>query len=230
MPVSARRQVLTVFVGVVGVFALAAVASLMIVLNVLRLSTAASDDIVVSSTLSATALPVAIASTLPIAADAASTAAVPEDHDDDVHSDAVDDVDRQHKHQQPQRPTKQTESSIESESKTLPYFVLHMGPPKTATTTLQSELDESIWRDALAADNYTYAGKVLSSSTNTNTVDSQQRRAQHKDIWNALVGKTCQRELFAMQQPHYNNNENGRKFPACWTLFLKSLTKLEGKA
>jgi ABC-type Fe2+-enterobactin transport system substrate-binding protein len=63
MPVSARRRVATVFVGVV---ALAAVASFMVVLDLLRLSTATSDSgVVPSTTLSATALPIAIAYTLP---------------------------------------------------------------------------------------------------------------------------------------------------------------------
>jgi hypothetical protein len=101
----------------------------------------------------------------------------------------------------------------------LPYFVVHMGPPKTATTTLQGQLDE--WRDVLATDNYMYAGKVLQQQQQ----QQERRAAQQTDIWRALAGKTCQRDLFAMNM----HDMNMQVFPTCWTRFLQSLKQLEGQ-
>lgn len=39
-----------------------------------------------------------------------------------------------------------------------PYFILHVGPPKTATTTLQTEMTK--YGEQLDRDNYVYLGQV----------------------------------------------------------------------
>ena len=50
--------------------------------------------------------------------------------------------------------------SIHEKENTRPLFVLHVGPPKTASTTLQHFLD--LYQPLLAQDNYTFFGPTLS--------------------------------------------------------------------
>jgi hypothetical protein len=97
-----------------------------------------------------------------------------------------------------------------------PYMVVHVGPPKTGTTTLQDALFRMSKQGILAKDNYTYARNQQGSISKT--VDAK------------IFATSCQIELLK-QRRAYNNETNGddkslsdslRKVQ-CWNETLQDL-------
>ena len=90
-----------------------------------------------------------------------------------------------------------------------PYFVIHCGPPKTGTTTLQTSLHK-IYKRPLELDNYVYEGKFIQGLG---------RRDLYKEILNGVASAQC---MSAIQRSKNNN------VPQCWTAFLSRLDQLNG--
>jgi len=90
-----------------------------------------------------------------------------------------------------------------------PYFVLHIGPPKSATTTLQTELTN--YNEVLQRDNYAYLGQLMHDPESI-------YRHQHGLLLNALKDRDCQ---VAVNQARVNREP----WPECWQPFLRTLWK-----
>jgi hypothetical protein len=100
-----------------------------------------------------------------------------------------------------------------------PYFVIHVGPPKTATTTLQEELHR--WNSVLRQqDNYTYAGKVLQRG---------KRRQKQSAIWKGLQLQ-CQEQVYQSRVSIILSNKNTTNTPICWKNFVQELQRLRGQS
>jgi hypothetical protein len=101
------------------------------------------------------------------------------------------------------------------ENNSRPYFILHVGPPKTATTTLQSELGK--YQQQLIKDNYVYLGQILRSEDNI--FDHW-----HNLLLKILKDRPCQEDV---NKARINRKEP----PECWQLFWELLTerKYEGR-
>jgi hypothetical protein len=110
----------------------------------------------------------------------------------------------------------------------LPYFVIHMGPPKTATSTLQLELTERRHRKLLAADNYQYLGAFMKdgklmhhttySSSNATTAIKQ-----------AMTDLECQAAVHKARKTNAAMTGNTSVYPHCWQHFLSALDEFEGQ-
>lgn len=88
-----------------------------------------------------------------------------------------------------------------------PYFILHVGPPKTATTTLQTEMTK--YGPALKLDNYAYLGQIMRSSKSIYD-------HWHGKMLRILKDRECQQ---AVSQARWRNEE----WPVCWERFLDLL-------
>lgn len=98
-------------------------------------------------------------------------------------------------------------------TKSKPYFVVHVGPPKSATTTLQREL--STWQKVLRIDGYSYAGLFTG-------LPIESRGAP---IWHILRNSSCQSSLYQARI----QNKTASSVP-CWETFLQELDKYEGQS
>ena len=88
-----------------------------------------------------------------------------------------------------------------------PFFVLHVGPPKTATTTLQTELTNEM--EMLALDDFTYGGQVM--------LDPDNMWKHWKGVLlKQLTDAKCQKAV-------HSARINDRPWPGCWKQFLKML-------
>ena len=84
------------------------------------------------------------------------------------------------------------------EAPTRPYFIFHVGPPKTATTSIQAHL--TAWADVLQQDHYVYAGSFYESDTTHYTEN-------HTLPWAVELKKfQCQRQL---EQARVASNRTG---------------------
>ena len=57
-----------------------------------------------------------------------------------------------------------TNTTRPTQQRDRPYFVFHIGPPKTATTSLQWALTR--YKEVLTRDSYYYLGQTMLSETN----------------------------------------------------------------
>lgn len=94
-------------------------------------------------------------------------------------------------------------------NETRPFFILHVGPPKTATTTLQTELTK--YGDQLIQDNYAYQGQVMRNPDNL--FDHW-----HGPLLKILKHRECQEDLNQARI-------RGQEPPKCWKIFLKVLQR-----
>ena len=90
-----------------------------------------------------------------------------------------------------------------------PYFVLHVGPPKSATTTLQTELTH--YNEVLQRDNYVYLGQRMYDPESI-------YHHQHGHLLTILKDRDCQ---MAVNEARVN----GGPWPPCWQPFLRTLWK-----
>ena len=91
-----------------------------------------------------------------------------------------------------------------------PYFILHVGPPKTATTTLQTELTKFDF-NILLMDNYVYLGQRMIDPNNM-------WRHLHGNLLKVLKDRDCQ---VAVNKARLSN----QTWPECWVEFLDTLEK-----
>ena len=89
-----------------------------------------------------------------------------------------------------------------------PWFVIHMGPPKTATTTIEQEM--TAYADYLQKDNYVYLGKYY-----------HQTKKRHP-ILETLRSVACQGQV-------YRARRDQKDQPRCWTQMLDQLKEFKGK-
>ena len=112
-----------------------------------------------------------------------------------------------------------------------PVFILHVGPPKTGSTTLQCTLERL--RQALEKDNIVYIGRPECQDLK---IDIDHKRT-FKLFENALVnGFNCHKELIDMEKSNMENMYDSNmdvliSFPSCWNEFLQQLEKyfIDGK-
>ena len=90
-----------------------------------------------------------------------------------------------------------------------PYFILHVGPPKTATTTLQTEMTK--YGRNLKLDNYAYMGQIMRNDENL--FDHW-----HGAILKILKDRECQ---VAVNKARLEGND----WPECWQDFIELLQK-----
>jgi hypothetical protein len=113
----------------------------------------------------------------------------------------------------------------------LPYFVIHIGPPKTATSSLQLELTERHDRNLLAADNYMYVGAYMKdgklmhhttySTSNTTTAIKQ-----------AMTDLDCQAAVHKARKTNTattGSSTSSGVYPPCWQNFLHALDESQGQ-
>mmetsp|Transcript_8245 Transcript_8245/g.11715 ORF Transcript_8245/g.11715 Transcript_8245/m.11715 type:complete len:653 (-) Transcript_8245:125-2083(-) len=135
-------------------------------------------------------------------------------------------------------------SSSSSSKNKKPVFILHVGPPKTGSTTLQCTL-ESL-RTELVQDGIAYIGRPecrgYSNSNISNIHIDAQTKREFRLFESALVsGYSCQKELIAMEEEkekgevevdleQHNHNNNDQQdtnstvtYPACWDEFIHRL-------
>eukprot|EP00977_Amphora_coffeiformis_P013470 scaffold3570_cov227-Amphora_coffeaeformis.AAC.4 len=86
-----------------------------------------------------------------------------------------------------------------------PYFILHVGPPKSATTTLQTEMSK--YGEYLREDNYAYLGQLMKKDAKS-IFDHW-----HGPVLRALKNRECQRKVNRARL-------NGYEWPDCWKNFL----------
>lgn len=89
-----------------------------------------------------------------------------------------------------------------------PYFILHVGPPKSATTTLQTELSK--YGRYLRQDSYAYLGQLMKKDAAT-IFDHW-----HGPMLKILKNRDCQREVNRARL-------HGDDWPDCWKAFLALL-------
>ena len=89
-----------------------------------------------------------------------------------------------------------------------PYFILHVGPPKSATTTLQTEMSK--YGRYLREDNYAYLGQLMKKDA-TSIFDHW-----HGPMLKMLKDRNCQRDVNKARL-------NEEDWPDCWKAFLALL-------
>ena len=95
-----------------------------------------------------------------------------------------------------------------SEGHDRPYFILHVGPPKSATTTLQTEM--SRYGQYLRQDNYAYLGQLMKKDA------ASIFEHWHGPMLKMLKDRECQR--------HVNRARlDGEDWPDFWKAFLDLL-------
>jgi hypothetical protein len=116
----------------------------------------------------------------------------------------------------------------------LPYFVIHMGPPKTATSSIQEELTSRHQQSLLEADNYMYVGAYLKAGKLLKFANYSASNA----IKQAMTDLTCHSAVHKARATHNTmvsttNNTNTTTvtipYPKCWHNFLQALDESEGK-
>jgi hypothetical protein len=108
-------------------------------------------------------------------------------------------------------------TGINGRNASKPYFVLHVGPPKTATTTLQTELTH--YQRALAEDDYGYLGQRMVNPDNM-------WDHEHGELLLMLQDRDCQKHV------HEARINGHRPWPRCWRRFLQvlKLRRHEGRS
>jgi hypothetical protein len=99
------------------------------------------------------------------------------------------------------------------EKNTKPIFVMHVGVPKTATSTLQ-HVFETVSSDLLAKDNWHFAGKVLGKDV------------QDFPILNAFSSSCRDQVNKAMAIANVHQNNTSEKLPDCWKTMMSTLDDL----
>lgn len=103
-----------------------------------------------------------------------------------------------------------------------PLIILHVGPPKTSSTTLQSIL--SSYRDTLKLDNYLYVGRIYDSAGNYEGFE--------EEPFFDLTNRACivQDGLIEVYQTFRSNTTVDWTFhedtPSCWKDFLVELERI----
>ena len=93
-----------------------------------------------------------------------------------------------------------------------PWFVIHLGPPKTATTTIETEMTKFF--DTLQLDNYVYLGKFYPYAKYNKKRD---------EALSILRTTSCMKRV-------YDARVNGSMHrPPCWNDFLKEMNQYKGK-
>jgi hypothetical protein len=82
-----------------------------------------------------------------------------------------------------------------------PFFILHVGPPKTATTSLQYSLTN--YRDVLERDGFFYLGQIMRDETNM-------WKHVHGEILDILKNRAC------MQSVNRARVLDAEVYPLCW--------------
>jgi hypothetical protein len=112
------------------------------------------------------------------------------------------------------RVSKNTSTATTSHG-TKPLFVMHVGVPKTASSTLQHTFE--LHADLLAQDNWYYAGKVLG--------ENGPKNVQDYPIFSALSSATC-RDQVNKAWKLYTKHNSTENFPTCWNSMLSFLNDL----
>lgn len=119
-----------------------------------------------------------------------------------------------------------------------PILILHVGPPKTGSTTLQCTL-ESLRRE-LVEDGLTYIGRSECASMGID-VDLQHKQEFHRFESVLVTGYDCQRQMNEWEQQTQQESSASSaaeitpavqpKLPSCWEEFLQYLEayRQEGK-
>lgn len=99
-------------------------------------------------------------------------------------------------------------------NKTNPYFILHVGPPKTATTLLQYTLTQYQQKGILAQDGYAYLGQFVDD-----TSENMVQKHSHGPLLRQLKETACIKDIF--QARNYN-----KSFPLCYRRLERMLARL----
>ena len=132
----------------------------------------------------------------------------------------------------------QTEvDNVPYNKKTLPSFILHVGPLKTGTTSLQCTLTSL--RSELEKDGYRYIGIIDNSCgpPSVSEVDDQVRLREERIFKQALVQPSpCEKKLVSLKPPPKNVDpagDDGDPGPisdyGCWGDFVSLLEKYRHK-
>jgi len=103
-------------------------------------------------------------------------------------------------------------------------FILHPGPPKTGSTTLQCSLETL--RPYLEADGYHYIGRPECRDLTNTVVISSQHRREFRVVADALIGDfACHQEIHQQQTSLNNNNDTAAvaATPSCWKDMVRIL-------
>ena len=100
-----------------------------------------------------------------------------------------------------------------------PYFIIHAGPPKTGTTTLQQEL--TLLNETLAKDDYVYAGAYMREGRNIPWADGA---LAFSKIWRSFK---CQK---AIAEARLRSNSTGKYWESvpCWQEMEKEMRPYQG--
>lgn len=101
-----------------------------------------------------------------------------------------------------------------STTRTKAWFILHVGPPKTATTTLQEEMGTLASLQTLAQDGYLYIGR------DSRYTDKKEEYGMK--IYRKLMDSACHVQVHSARQ------KNASTTPDCWQDFVNELEKIQG--
>jgi hypothetical protein len=87
----------------------------------------------------------------------------------------------------------QSHADSHSSVRQKPQLVIHVGPPKTATTTIQRTLSMRQWEKVLALDNYTYTGAYYKQG------DARPYK-EPLPVHLKLINRTCHRAMRAVRE------------------------------
>ena len=108
-------------------------------------------------------------------------------------------------------------SAAANNEKNNPFFILHVGPPKTATTSLQYTLTKYEEEQVLKADGYSYVGQYMSDS-----VEDMVLQHNHGPFLQQLREKSCIQAI-------YRARVQGRSmWPPCYRRLSKMLSEMRG--
>ena len=90
-----------------------------------------------------------------------------------------------------------------------PHFILHIGPPKSATTSLQYDLTH--YQDSLLQDNYVYLGNEMHNPDNM-------WDHGHAPLLNLLLHRGCMKAVntVRVQKKKYPRQYRDAEYPPCW--------------
>jgi hypothetical protein len=133
----------------------------------------------------------------------------------------------------------------------LPYFVIHMGPPKTATSSLQEELTARHYRNLLAADNYVYTGAYMKDGqlmrfdtySTSNSKNKSKNNNATRAIKQAMTDLECQAAVHKARTSSNHHTATTYDYnatiissrsddwypPSCWQHFLRALDEFQGR-
>lgn len=100
------------------------------------------------------------------------------------------------------------DNTIDNTIATKPYFIVHVGPIKTATTSLQISLQTMQDKGLLQQDNYVYAGVRYRLP-----YDDERRNPHGNSLFDAIANQNCQRA----------NSDPLADLPACWQTLERDL-------